>query len=184
MSVHLPKAIELFMSSENAHDADALAECFASDATVRDEGRSSESYCAFLFFSQGAPKQARFEIRGARSVRRSLRIVGLVVLQLGTNGAPRLFANRLMLWMGERSYSFYLAHIWVLYEIDHALGTGESVQTWDGRPAPESHAFAASSCDGATISGVIALFAGRKNTLHVNNRNTSTNTEKVCPVLA
>ena len=40
MSVHLPKAIELFMSSENAHDADALAECFAPDATVRDEGRT------------------------------------------------------------------------------------------------------------------------------------------------
>jgi hypothetical protein len=40
MSVHLPKAIELFMSSENAHDADGLVECFASDATVRDEGRT------------------------------------------------------------------------------------------------------------------------------------------------
>ena len=40
MSVHLPKAIELFMSSENAHDAEALAACFASDATVRDEGRT------------------------------------------------------------------------------------------------------------------------------------------------
>ncbi|HEY1538852.1 MAG TPA: acyltransferase [Solirubrobacteraceae bacterium] len=48
-------------------------------------------------------------------------IGGLVVLQLGTGGAPRLFANRVMLWMGERSYSFYLAHIWVLFEIDHAL---------------------------------------------------------------
>ena len=28
------------MSSENAHDADGLVECFASDATVRDEGRT------------------------------------------------------------------------------------------------------------------------------------------------
>jgi hypothetical protein len=28
------------MSSENAHDAGALAECFAADATVRDEGRT------------------------------------------------------------------------------------------------------------------------------------------------
>jgi peptidoglycan/LPS O-acetylase OafA/YrhL len=54
-------------------------------------------------------------------------ILGLVVLQLGTGGAPRLFANRLMLWMGERSYSFYLLHIWVLLEIDHALGDGESL---------------------------------------------------------
>jgi SnoaL-like domain len=41
MSMHLPKPIERFMSSD-AHDADALAECFASDATVRDEGRTRE----------------------------------------------------------------------------------------------------------------------------------------------
>ena len=54
-------------------------------------------------------------------------ILGLVVLQLGTGGAPRLFANRVMLWMGERSYSFYLLHIWVLLEIDHALGEDRSL---------------------------------------------------------
>jgi peptidoglycan/LPS O-acetylase OafA/YrhL len=56
-------------------------------------------------------------------------IFGMVVLQLGTDRAPRLFANRLMLWMGARSYSFYLAHIAVLLEIDHLLGTGESIAT-------------------------------------------------------
>jgi peptidoglycan/LPS O-acetylase OafA/YrhL len=56
-------------------------------------------------------------------------IFGLVVLQLGTDRAPRLFANRLMLWMGARSYSFYLAHIAVLFEIAHALGAGESIAT-------------------------------------------------------
>lgn len=56
-------------------------------------------------------------------------ILGLLVLQLGTNRAPLLFGNRLMLWMGERSYSFYLAHIWVLFELDHALGGGESIAT-------------------------------------------------------
>ena len=54
-------------------------------------------------------------------------VLGLVVLQLGTGRAPRLFGNRLMLWMGERSYSFYLLHIWVLLEIDHALGDGASL---------------------------------------------------------
>ena len=56
-------------------------------------------------------------------------ILGLLVLQLGTGRAPSLFGNRLMLWMGERSYSFYLAHIWVLLELDHALGTGDSIAT-------------------------------------------------------
>jgi peptidoglycan/LPS O-acetylase OafA/YrhL len=58
-----------------------------------------------------------------------LLVGGLVVLQLGTGAAPRVFANRALQWMGERSYSFYLVHIWVLYEIDHLLGAGDSVQT-------------------------------------------------------
>src|SRR5689334_15505944 len=40
MPLTLPKPIEVFMSSENTHDTDALAECFAPDATVRDEGQT------------------------------------------------------------------------------------------------------------------------------------------------
>jgi len=39
MSLNLPKPIQLFMSSENIHDPDTVADCFAPDATVRDEGR-------------------------------------------------------------------------------------------------------------------------------------------------
>ena len=54
---------------------------------------------------------------------------GLIVLQLGTDRAPRLFANKAMLWLGARSYSFYLVHIWVLLELDHLLGDGESLAT-------------------------------------------------------
>ena len=40
MPLPLPKPVEVFMSSENTHDTDALAECFASDATVQDEGQT------------------------------------------------------------------------------------------------------------------------------------------------
>jgi SnoaL-like domain len=40
MSFDLPRPIELFMSSENTHDPDAVADCFAPDSTVRDEGRT------------------------------------------------------------------------------------------------------------------------------------------------
>jgi ketosteroid isomerase-like protein len=36
----LPEPIEIFISSENAHDADAVAACFAADAFVVDEGRT------------------------------------------------------------------------------------------------------------------------------------------------
>jgi peptidoglycan/LPS O-acetylase OafA/YrhL len=34
-----------------------------------------------------------------------------------------------MLWLGARSYSFYLVHIWVLLEIDHILASGDSIAT-------------------------------------------------------
>ncbi|MDQ3723909.1 MAG: acyltransferase [Actinomycetota bacterium] len=54
---------------------------------------------------------------------------GLIVLQIGTGRAPRLFANKVMLWLGARSYSFYLVHIWVLLELDHLLGAGDSLAT-------------------------------------------------------
>ena len=42
MSVHLPKPIERFLSSENALEAEVLAACFAPDGIVRDEGRTRE----------------------------------------------------------------------------------------------------------------------------------------------
>ncbi len=58
-----------------------------------------------------------------------LLFAGLIVLQIGTGSAPRVFDNRAMLWLGARSYSFYLVHIWVLLELDHLLGRNDSLQT-------------------------------------------------------
>jgi hypothetical protein len=40
MTLHLPKPIEVYMSSENAHDIETLGACFAPDATVKDEGHT------------------------------------------------------------------------------------------------------------------------------------------------
>lgn len=58
-----------------------------------------------------------------------LLFAGLVVLQIGTGRAPWLFANKTMLWLGARSYSFYLVHIWVLLELDHIMGEGDGIAT-------------------------------------------------------
>ncbi|MDP2712682.1 MAG: acyltransferase [Solirubrobacteraceae bacterium] len=52
---------------------------------------------------------------------------GLVVLQIGTGRAPRLFSNKVMLWLGARSYSFYLVHIWVMLELDFLLSNDQSI---------------------------------------------------------
>ncbi len=40
MPLPLSRPIEIFMSSENTHDTEALADCFAPDATVKDEGQT------------------------------------------------------------------------------------------------------------------------------------------------
>ena len=42
MSVPLPPPIDLYVNIENSGDVDALSECFASNATVRDEGHTYE----------------------------------------------------------------------------------------------------------------------------------------------
>jgi hypothetical protein len=46
MPLPLPKPIEVFMSSENTHGTGALGDCFAADATVRDEGQTMKGLTA------------------------------------------------------------------------------------------------------------------------------------------
>jgi hypothetical protein len=46
MSIHLPPAIDLYVRAESAGDIEALSECFAPDATVRDEGRTHKGLAA------------------------------------------------------------------------------------------------------------------------------------------
>jgi hypothetical protein len=43
MAIHLPRPIETYFESDTARDAEALASCFAADATVHDEGRTHEA---------------------------------------------------------------------------------------------------------------------------------------------
>ena len=46
MPVDLPLPIEIYVQIENSGDVGKLAECFAPDATVRDEGRTYEGLAA------------------------------------------------------------------------------------------------------------------------------------------
>jgi SnoaL-like domain len=40
MSIKLPAPLDSYFASENAHDTSAIERCFATDATVQDEGRT------------------------------------------------------------------------------------------------------------------------------------------------
>jgi ketosteroid isomerase-like protein len=46
MSVDLPTPIAIYIAAENRGDVEALAECFAEDAVVRDEGKTIEGLAA------------------------------------------------------------------------------------------------------------------------------------------
>jgi len=46
MSIHLPLPIDLYVKAENSGDVEALSECFAPDATVRDETRTYKGLAA------------------------------------------------------------------------------------------------------------------------------------------
>jgi hypothetical protein len=46
MSIHLPPPIALYVEAENSGDVEAMSECFAPDATVRDERRTYKGLAA------------------------------------------------------------------------------------------------------------------------------------------
>jgi len=56
-------------------------------------------------------------------------IAALLVQQLGTERAPRWLDNRWANWMGQRSYAFYLLHIWVFFEIINIAGADAGTAT-------------------------------------------------------
>ena len=46
MAIRLPKPIDIYFVSENRHDPSAIDECFATDATVRDESKTIQGLAA------------------------------------------------------------------------------------------------------------------------------------------
>ena len=46
MDVDLPTPIAIYLAAENSGDPEALAQCFAEDAVVRDEGQTIEGLAA------------------------------------------------------------------------------------------------------------------------------------------
>ena len=70
MSMQLPRPIEIYFSSDTAHDTDALATCFAVDATVRDEGRTFEGLAAITAWKTETRKQYRYTVEPIEAVQR------------------------------------------------------------------------------------------------------------------
>ena len=63
MSLELPPAIERYVEIENAEDTEALSECFAANATVRDENRTYVGIDAIKKWKAEAKKKYNHTVR-------------------------------------------------------------------------------------------------------------------------
>src|SRR5260370_23937488 len=75
MPVDLPKPIAAYIAAENAGDADAVAQCFASNAVVRDEGQTIDGLAAIKRWKAETARKYHHTIEPLGSVARDGDIV-------------------------------------------------------------------------------------------------------------
>ncbi len=70
MSVDLPTPIAIYIVTENRGDTEALAQCFAEDAVVRDEGRTIEGLAAIKQWKAETKKKYQHTVEPLASVQK------------------------------------------------------------------------------------------------------------------
>ena len=88
MSIRLPAAIDRYVKAENSGDVDALAECFAPDAVVRDEGRTYRGLAAIKAWKAETKKKYNHTVAPLDVARRGGRTVLKARLSGNFPGSP------------------------------------------------------------------------------------------------
>lgn len=70
MSVDLPTPIAIYIAAENRGDAEAMVQCFAEHAIVRDEGRTIEGLAAIKQWKAETRKKYRHTVEPLASARK------------------------------------------------------------------------------------------------------------------
>ena len=70
MISNLPKPIAIYIAAENRGDTEALAQCFAEDAVVRDEGQTIEGLAAIKKWKAETKKKYQHTIEPLASVQK------------------------------------------------------------------------------------------------------------------
>ena len=70
MSVVLPIPIALYVAAENRGDTEAMAECFAEDAVVRDEGQTIEGLAAIKKWKAETKKKSQHTVEPLASAQK------------------------------------------------------------------------------------------------------------------
>ena len=75
MSVDLPTPIAIYIAAENSGDPEALAQCFADDAVVRDEGQTIEGLAAIKQWKAETRKKYQHTIEPLASAQQDSKII-------------------------------------------------------------------------------------------------------------
>ena len=88
MSLNLPEPIAIFISSENAHDADASAACFAPDAAVVDESQTINGLEAIAAWRRETAEKYRHTVEPLSMSERDGKTVVVCKLSGNFPGSP------------------------------------------------------------------------------------------------
>jgi ketosteroid isomerase-like protein len=70
MSVDLPTPIAIYIAAENRGDTEAMAQCFAKDAVVRDEGKTIKGLAAIKRWKAETKKKYQHTVEPLASVQK------------------------------------------------------------------------------------------------------------------
>jgi hypothetical protein len=88
MSLQLPEPIETYIASENADDTDALHDCFAQDAIVRDEGRTIEGLAAIKEWKVATKTKYQHTVEPIRAIEKDGKTVVTAKVSGNFPGSP------------------------------------------------------------------------------------------------
>jgi peptidoglycan/LPS O-acetylase OafA/YrhL len=118
-----PWAVPIF--KDNARRAKRFAWAMVGVAFV--------AYLLYCFWDFNVQTTQIHHALGRRSLMSALfgmaLLAALIALQIGTGKVPRWADNRWCNWMGERSYGFYLMHVWIIFEVINLVGSGAGTVT-------------------------------------------------------
>ena len=75
MSIDLPTPIAIYLAAENRGDTEALAQCFAEHAVVRDEGRTIKGLAAIKRWKAETTKKYQHTVEPLASVQEGGKII-------------------------------------------------------------------------------------------------------------
>ena len=88
MSLDLPKPIAVYFAAENGHDREILAQCFANDAIVRDEGRTIAGLAAIREWKAESKKKYQHTVEPLSCVQKEGKTVVIARVAGKFSGSP------------------------------------------------------------------------------------------------